>query len=102
MFADIYTNTYGGGGVVASGVEETTGVGYGTGTGYGTAGGISGTGEAKGSVGGTIKEYREGGVNMAFLDNYFSEVMAWSFFVLYLWGCCYTILQKWDCGNTKL
>ncbi|NWR61413.1 DSG1A protein, partial [Bucorvus abyssinicus] len=70
---NIYTNTYGGGGVVASGVEETTGVGYGTGTGYGTAGGISGTGEAKGSVGGTIKEYREGGVNMAFLDNYFSE-----------------------------
>ncbi|NXK29198.1 DSG1 protein, partial [Arenaria interpres] len=69
----IYTNTYGGGGVVASGVEETTGVGYGTGTGYGTAGGISGTGEVKGSVGGTIKECREGGVNMAFLDNYFSE-----------------------------
>ncbi|NXF08836.1 DSG1A protein, partial [Smithornis capensis] len=69
----IYNNTYGGGGVVASGVEETTGVGYGTGTGYGTAGGISGTGEAKGSIGGTIKEYREGGVNMAFLDNYFSE-----------------------------
>uniref|UniRef100_A0A8C3JNI7 Cadherin Y-type LIR-motif domain-containing protein n=1 Tax=Calidris pygmaea TaxID=425635 RepID=A0A8C3JNI7_9CHAR len=57
----------------ASGVEETTGVGYGTGTGYGTAGGISGTGEVKGSVGGTIKECREGGVNMAFLDNYFSE-----------------------------
>ncbi|GAB0182535.1 desmoglein-1-like [Grus japonensis] len=73
IFVHIYTNTYGGGGVVASGVEETTGVGYGTGTGYGTAGGISGTGEAKGSVGGTIKEYREGGVNMAFLDNYFSE-----------------------------
>ncbi|KFP81782.1 Desmoglein-1-alpha, partial [Apaloderma vittatum] len=73
LFSDIYTNTYGGGGVVASGVEETTGVGYGTGTGYGIAGGISGTGEAKGSVGGTIKEYREGGVNMAFLDNYFSE-----------------------------
>ncbi|KFV07031.1 Desmoglein-1-alpha, partial [Pterocles gutturalis] len=71
LFSDIYTNTYGGG-VVASGVEETTGVGYGTGTGYGTAGGISGTGEAKGSIGGT-KEYREGGVNMAFLDNYFSE-----------------------------
>uniref|UniRef100_A0A8D2NNR2 Desmoglein 1 n=1 Tax=Zosterops lateralis melanops TaxID=1220523 RepID=A0A8D2NNR2_ZOSLA len=70
---DIYNNTYGGGGVVASGVEETTGVGYGTGTGYGTAGGISGTGEVKGSIGGTIKEYREGGVNMAFLDNYFSE-----------------------------
>uniref|UniRef100_A0A8D0EH36 Desmoglein 1 n=1 Tax=Strix occidentalis caurina TaxID=311401 RepID=A0A8D0EH36_STROC len=73
LLSDIYTNTYGGGGVVASGVEETTGVGYGTGTGYGTAGGISGTGEAKGSIGGTIKEYREGGVNMAFLDNYFSE-----------------------------
>ncbi|NXK49629.1 DSG1 protein, partial [Chauna torquata] len=73
LFSDIYTNTYGGGGGVTSGVEETTGVGYGTGTGYGTAGGISGTGEAKGSIGGTIKEYREGGVNMAFLDNYFSE-----------------------------
>ncbi|KFP99803.1 Desmoglein-1-alpha, partial [Leptosomus discolor] len=73
LFSDIYTNTYGGAGGVASGVEETTGVGYGTGTGYGTAGGISGTGEAKGSIGGTIKEYREGGVNMAFLDNYFSE-----------------------------
>ncbi|NXG65088.1 DSG1A protein, partial [Hemiprocne comata] len=73
LLSDIYTNTYGGGGVVASGVEETTGVGYGTGTGYGTAGGISGTGEVKGSIGGTIKEYREGGVNMAFLDNYFSE-----------------------------
>ncbi|KGL72649.1 Desmoglein-1, partial [Tinamus guttatus] len=72
-FSEIYTNTYGGGGVVASGVEDTTAVGYGTGTGYGTAGGISGTGEAKGSCGGTIKEYREGGVNMAFLDNYFSE-----------------------------
>uniref|UniRef100_A0A8D2NML6 Desmoglein 1 n=1 Tax=Zosterops lateralis melanops TaxID=1220523 RepID=A0A8D2NML6_ZOSLA len=71
--SNIYNNTYGGGGVVASGVEETTGVGYGTGTGYGTAGGISGTGEVKGSIGGTIKEYREGGVNMAFLDNYFSE-----------------------------
>ncbi|XP_010212328.1 PREDICTED: desmoglein-1-like [Tinamus guttatus] len=71
--SEIYTNTYGGGGVVASGVEDTTAVGYGTGTGYGTAGGISGTGEAKGSCGGTIKEYREGGVNMAFLDNYFSE-----------------------------
>ncbi|KFQ90114.1 Desmoglein-1, partial [Phoenicopterus ruber ruber] len=73
LFSDIYTNTYGGGGGVVSGVEETTGVGYGTGTGYGTAGGICGTGEAKGSMGGTIKEYREGGVNMAFLDNYFSE-----------------------------
>nr|XP_009687719.1 PREDICTED: desmoglein-1-like [Struthio camelus australis] len=71
--SDIYTNTYGGGGGVPSGVEDTTAVGYGTGTGYGTAGGISGTGEAKGSCGGTIKEYREGGVNMAFLDNYFSE-----------------------------
>uniref|UniRef100_A0A8B9CDG1 Desmoglein 1 n=1 Tax=Anser brachyrhynchus TaxID=132585 RepID=A0A8B9CDG1_9AVES len=71
--SDIYTNTYGGGGGVCHGVEETTGVGYATGTGYGTAGGVSGTGEVKGSTGGTIKEYREGGVNMAFLDNYFSE-----------------------------
>lgn len=78
LFSDIYTNTYGGGGGVCHGVEETTGVGYATGTGYGTAGGVSGTGEVKGSTGGTIKEYREGGVNMAFLDNYFSEVIMWS------------------------
>ncbi|NWI70858.1 DSG1 protein, partial [Todus mexicanus] len=73
LFSDIYTNTYGGGGGIASGVEETTGVGYGAGTGYGTAGGISGTGEVKGSIGGAMKDYREGGVNMTFLDNYFSE-----------------------------
>uniref|UniRef100_A0A8D0L7P6 Desmoglein 1 n=1 Tax=Sphenodon punctatus TaxID=8508 RepID=A0A8D0L7P6_SPHPU len=74
---NIYTNTYGGGGMVTSGgVEEITGLGtvkgYGTAGGYGTAAGYGTTGR-KESIGGTIKEYREGGVNMAFLDSYFSE-----------------------------
>uniref|UniRef100_A0A8C8RNM6 Desmoglein 1 n=1 Tax=Pelusios castaneus TaxID=367368 RepID=A0A8C8RNM6_9SAUR len=74
--SDIYTNTYGQGHVVTSGLEETKGLGtavdygttkrYGAATAYGTMG-------IKDSLGGTVKEYREGGVNMAFLDSYFSE-----------------------------
>nr|XP_032634885.1 desmoglein-1-gamma-like [Chelonoidis abingdonii] len=75
--SDIYTNTYGGGGaVVTSGLEETKGlgtaVGYGTTSGYGAATAY-GTMGKKESIGGTLREYREGGVNMAFLDSYFSE-----------------------------
>ncbi|XP_054840895.1 desmoglein-1-like [Eublepharis macularius] len=76
--SDIYTTKYGDGGVVSS--EETTALGaakgygttvdYGT-TGYGTTG--YGTTGRKEIYGGTIKEYRESGVNMAFLDSYFSE-----------------------------
>ncbi|XP_042317387.1 desmoglein-1-like [Sceloporus undulatus] len=72
--SDIYTTKYDGGMVSR---EETTGlgavkgyvptVGYETTTGYGT------TGRTKETFGGTIKEYRESGVNMAFLDSYFSE-----------------------------
>lgn len=66
---------------MSSGMEETTGLGttkdyglgYGTTTGYGTTG-------RKETYGG-IKEYRESGVNMAFLDSYFSEV---NYFILYL------------------
>lgn len=71
---------------MSSGVEETTGLGatksYGTtlgygNTGYGTTGyGTTGYGTTgrKEAFGGTLKEYRESGVNMAFLDSYFSEV----------------------------
>ncbi|XP_019402923.1 PREDICTED: desmoglein-1-like [Crocodylus porosus] len=78
--SDIYTNAYGGGVTAGSGFEETTGLGtghlttdYGTATGYATAGAISGTMDKKGVFGGTVKEYREGGMNMTFLENYFSE-----------------------------
>ncbi|CAM4504381.1 desmoglein-4-like [Lepidochelys kempii] len=74
--SDIYTNTYGGGAVVTSGLEETTGLGtavaYGTTNSYGAATAY-GTMGKKESIGGTLREYREGGVNMAFLDSYFSE-----------------------------
>lgn len=62
--------------MVSSRVEETTGLGaakgYGTTLGYGTTTGY-GTMGRKDTFGG-IKEYRESGVNMAFLDSYFSEV----------------------------
>ncbi|XP_074841551.1 desmoglein-1-like [Carettochelys insculpta] len=71
---DIYTNTCER--RVTTGLEETTGVGtavaygpsntFGAGSSYGKIG-------IKGSSGGTLKEHREGGVNMAFLDSYFSE-----------------------------
>uniref|UniRef100_A0A8C3XQ10 Desmoglein 1 n=1 Tax=Chelydra serpentina TaxID=8475 RepID=A0A8C3XQ10_CHESE len=74
--SDIYTNTYGGGAVVTSGLEETKGlgtaVGYGTANSYGAATAY-GTMGKKESIGGTLRDYREGGVNMAFLDSYFSE-----------------------------
>ncbi|XP_026526160.1 desmoglein-1-alpha-like [Notechis scutatus] len=79
--SDIYTAKYGDGGMVSSGIEETTGLGvtkgYGTTLGYGTTGGY-GTTAGYGTMGrkdtyGGIKEYRESGVNMAFLDSYFSE-----------------------------
>ncbi|KAG8133552.1 hypothetical protein E2320_011323, partial [Naja naja] len=73
--SDIYTTKYGDGGMVSSGIEETTGLGatkgYGTTLGYGTTAGY-GTMGRKDTYGG-IKEYRESGVNMAFLDSYFSE-----------------------------
>uniref|UniRef100_A0ACB8FD01 Uncharacterized protein n=2 Tax=Sphaerodactylus townsendi TaxID=933632 RepID=A0ACB8FD01_9SAUR len=71
--SDIYTTKYGDGGVVCS--EETTALGaakgYGTTVDYGTTG--YGTTGRKEMYGGTMKEYRESGVNMAFLDSYFSE-----------------------------
>uniref|UniRef100_A0A8D2JI29 Desmoglein 1 n=1 Tax=Varanus komodoensis TaxID=61221 RepID=A0A8D2JI29_VARKO len=76
VFTEIYTTKYADGGMVSTGVEETTGLGtakgYGTTAGYGTTTGYGTTGR-KETFGGTIKEYRESGVNMAFLDSYFSE-----------------------------
>ncbi|XP_072854986.2 desmoglein-4 [Pogona vitticeps] len=77
--SDIYHTKFGGGGGGVVSREETTGLGavkgYGTtGTiGYDTATGYGTTGRTKETYGGTIKEYRESGVNMAFLDSYFSE-----------------------------
>nr|XP_004484226.2 desmoglein-4 [Dasypus novemcinctus] len=70
--SEIYTNTYAGGGTVeggASGVELNTGLG--------TAAGLVAVGAAgtmrRSSTMGTLREYSESGVNMAFLDSYFSE-----------------------------
>ncbi|KAJ7338773.1 hypothetical protein JRQ81_012675 [Phrynocephalus forsythii] len=77
--SDIYNTKYGGGGGGVVSREETTGLGavkgYGTTgiTGYDTTTGYGTTGRTKETYGGTIKEYRESGVNMAFLDSYFSE-----------------------------
>lgn len=81
-FSDIYATKYMDGVMGNTGVEEVTGLGaakgygttaeYGNTVGYGTTTGY-GTGR-KETFGGTIKEYRESGVNMAFLDSYFSEV----------------------------
>nr|XP_060631197.1 desmoglein-1-like [Anolis sagrei ordinatus] len=72
--SDIYTTKYDGGMVSR---EETTGLGavkgYGQTVGYETTTGYGTTGRTKETYGGTIKEYRESGVNMAFLDSYFSE-----------------------------
>ncbi|XP_062986739.1 desmoglein-1-beta-like [Elgaria multicarinata webbii] len=62
-------------GMVGTGVEETTALGatkeYGTTLGYGQTSGYGTMGRKEAF--GTIKEYRESGVNMAFLDSYFSE-----------------------------
>ncbi|XP_060134199.1 desmoglein-1-alpha [Zootoca vivipara] len=72
--SDIYATKYKGG--VSTGVEETIGLGavkgYGTNVDYGATTGYGTTGR-KEAYGGTLKEYRESGVNMAFLDSYFSE-----------------------------
>ncbi|XP_006835190.1 PREDICTED: desmoglein-4 [Chrysochloris asiatica] len=71
--SEIYTNTYAGGAMVeggASGVELNTGVGMATGL---VAGGAAGTMRRRSSTIGTLREYAESGVNMVFLDSYFSE-----------------------------
>nr|XP_021515477.1 desmoglein-4 [Meriones unguiculatus] len=71
--SEIYTNTYAGGGTVeggVSGVELNTGVGTATGL---VAGGATGTLRKRSSTIGTLREYQDTGMNMAFLDSYFSE-----------------------------
>ena len=74
VFPEIYTNTYAGGGTVeggVSGVELNTGVGTATGM---VAAGATGTLRKRSSTIGTLREYQDTGMNMAFLDSYFSEV----------------------------
>ncbi|XP_047382752.1 desmoglein-4 [Sciurus carolinensis] len=71
--SEIYTNTYAGGGTVeggVSGVELNTGVGMAEGL---VAGGAMGTLRRRSSTIGTLREYADTGMNMAFLDSYFSE-----------------------------
>ncbi|EDK96948.1 desmoglein 4, partial [Mus musculus] len=71
--SEIYTNTYAGGGTVeggVSGVELNTGVGTATGM---VAAGATGTLRKRSSTIGTLREYQDTGMNMAFLDSYFSE-----------------------------
>uniref|UniRef100_F7AHJ2 Desmoglein 4 n=1 Tax=Ornithorhynchus anatinus TaxID=9258 RepID=F7AHJ2_ORNAN len=71
--SEIYTNTYAGGGIVEggiSGIELNTGAGEAMGLG---AAGYSGTTRRRSSTMGTFREFAETGVNMAFLDSYFSE-----------------------------
>ncbi|MEJ1287618.1 desmoglein 4 [Cricetulus griseus] len=71
--SEIYTNTYAGGGTVeggVSGVELNTAVGTTAGL---VAGGATGTLRKRSSTIGTLREYQDTGMNMAFLDSYFSE-----------------------------
>ncbi|XP_027628446.1 desmoglein-4 [Tupaia chinensis] len=71
--SEIYTNTYAGGGTVeggVSGVELNTGLGTATGL---VAGGAVGAARKRSSTMGTLREYADTGMNMAFLDSYFSE-----------------------------
>ncbi|XP_014700842.1 desmoglein-4 [Equus asinus] len=71
--SEIYTNTYAGGGTVeggVSGVELNTGLGTATGL---VAGGAAGAARKRSSTPGTQREYADTGLNVAFLDSYFSE-----------------------------
>ena len=75
LLTEIYTNTYAGGGTVeggVSGVELNTGLGTAASL---AAGGAVGTLRRRGSMLGTQREYADTGLNMAFLDSYFSEVI---------------------------
>ncbi|XP_016051471.1 PREDICTED: desmoglein-4 [Miniopterus natalensis] len=71
--SEIYTNTYAGGGTVEGGIsggELNTGLGTAVGL---AAGGAVGTLRRRSSTLGTQREYADTGLNMAFLDSYFSE-----------------------------
>lgn len=75
LLTEIYTNTYAGGGTVeggVSGVELNTGLGTTAGL---AAGAAVGTLRRRSSTVGTQREYADAGMNTAFLDSYFSEVI---------------------------
>lgn len=75
LLTEIYTNTYAGGGTVEGGIsggELNTGLGTAVGL---AAGGAVGTLRRRSSTLGTQREYADTGLNMAFLDSYFSEVI---------------------------
>ncbi|XP_032991498.1 desmoglein-4 [Rhinolophus ferrumequinum] len=68
--SEIYTNTYAGGGTVEGGISGgELNTGFGTATGL-AAGGAVGTLRRRSSI---HREYADTGLNMAFLDSYFSE-----------------------------
>ncbi|OWK01611.1 hypothetical protein Celaphus_00017629, partial [Cervus elaphus hippelaphus] len=72
--SEIYTNTYAGGGTVeggVSGVELNTGLGAAAGL---AAGGAAGTVGRRSSAVGIQRDYGDTGLNLAFLDSYFSEI----------------------------
>nr|XP_002757193.2 desmoglein-4 [Callithrix jacchus] len=71
--SEIYTNTYAAGGTVeggVSGVELNTGLGTAAGL---VAGGATGATRKRSFTVGTLRDYADSDVNMAFLDSYFSE-----------------------------
>uniref|UniRef100_A0A2K6Q944 Desmoglein 4 n=1 Tax=Rhinopithecus roxellana TaxID=61622 RepID=A0A2K6Q944_RHIRO len=72
--SEIYTNTYAAGGTVeggVSGVELNTGMG--TAAGVAGVAGAAGAARKRSSTMGTLRDYADSDVNMAFLDSYFSE-----------------------------
>lgn len=74
LLSEIYTNTYAGGGTVeggVSGVELNTSLGAAAGL---AAGGAAGTAGRRSSAVGIQRDYGDTGLNLAFLDSYFSEV----------------------------
>nr|XP_020009272.1 desmoglein-4 [Castor canadensis] len=72
--SEIYTNTYAGGGTVEGGVSGVElNAGGGTTTGLVAGGAAMGTLRKGSSAIGTLREYQDTGMNMAFLDSYFSE-----------------------------
>ncbi|XP_009432109.5 desmoglein-4 isoform X1 [Pan troglodytes] len=75
-FSEIYTNTYAAGGTVeggVSGVELNTGMGTAVGLMAAGAAGASGAARKRSSTMGTLRDYADADINMAFLDSYFSE-----------------------------
>nr|XP_035952580.1 desmoglein-4 [Halichoerus grypus] len=81
--SEIYTNTYAGGGTVeggVSGVELNTGLGTVAGL---AAGDPAGARRRRSSTIGTQWEYADTGLNMAFLDSYFSEILTSLYMLLF-------------------